>query len=542
MRVYIDSKEIDIEDKLTAIELAKKLYPNKKIVSAIVNDMYFNLFESLNEGDMVKFFDSYASESENILERTLTLVFILACKKIYPDKKIRVEHTIGDYLYCEWEDREPFFHSEIENISKKMEEIIKKDYPIFRKTGSKKEVLKLFKESGYDEKYNLFEKLDLESIDYNVVDGNVFKFFGYLAPSTGCILNFDIKAYYPGIVITTSTASTNGELIDFKEQKLLSKVFLASNRWTKLLDIRDVGQLNNYIMSGKSKYIIDMAEAYFENQISNVADNIVNDQDVNLVQIAGPSSSGKTSLAYRLKVQLGVRGKKTILISTDDYFVERKDTPLDENGEPDYEALNAIDLELFNRDLMSLIEGKSINLPHFDFVTGTRSFEKHETKLDSDSIIIIEGLHCLNPELTKMVPEKNKYKVYISALTPLNLDSHNRISSSMVRLIRRMVRDYNFRGNSADKTLSTWHKVRAGEEIYVFPYQDLADITLDSSLIYELAILKKYVFELFEKYEYSPENYKTIKELKAFLKYFVDIEDEEYIPVNSILREMIGRD
>lgn len=542
MKVYIDNKEFEVENNITGLELAGKVYPEKGIVSAIVNDMYFNLFENIHEGDKVQFFDGYAKESEDILERTLTLVFILACKKIYVDKIIRVEHTIGDHLYCEWDGREPFFHSEIENISKKMEEIIKADYPILRRTGNKDEVLKLFEDEGYDKKSNLFKKLDFETIDYNVVDGNVFKFFGYLAPSTGCLLDFDIKAYYPGIVITTSTASTNGELQDFKEQKLLSKVFLASNRWTKLLDIRDVGQLNDYILSGQSKYIIDMAEAYFENQISNVADNIIDDQDVNLVQIAGPSSSGKTTLAYRLKVQLGIRGKKTILISTDDYFVERENTPLDENGEPDYESIRAIDLELFNRDLMSLIEGKSIRLPHFDFVTGKRQYEEVETRLDSNSIIIIEGLHCLNPDLTEMVPEKNKYKIYISALTPLNLDNHNRISSSMVRLIRRMVRDYNFRGNSADKTLSTWHKVRAGEEVYVFPYQDLADIALDSSLIYELAVLKKFAFELFEKYEYSKENLKMIKELKAFLKYFVDIEDEEYIPVNSILREMIGRD
>lgn len=542
MKVYIDKKEFDVENNITGLKLAEKIYPEKKIVSAIVNDMYFNLFEKISEGDKIQFFDGYADESEDILERTLTLVFILACKKIYADKKIRVEHTIGDHLYCEWDDREPFFHSEIETISKKMEEIIREDHPILRKSGSKNEVMKIFEEAGYDKKANLFKNLDFETIDYNVVDGNVFKFFGYLAPSTGCLQDFDIKAYYPGIVLTTSTASTNGQLQDFKEQKLLSKVFLASNRWTKLLDIRDVGQLNDYILSGQSKYIIDMAEAYFENQISNVADNIVSDQDVNLVQIAGPSSSGKTTLAYRLKVQLGIRGKKTILISTDDYFVERENTPLDENGEPDYESIRAIDLELFNKDLMSLIEGKSVRLPHFDFVTGKRQFEEAETRLDSNSIIIIEGLHGLNPELTEMVPEKNKYKIYISALTPLNLDNHNRISSSMVRLIRRMVRDYNFRGNSADKTLSTWHKVRAGEEVYVFPYQDLADIALDSSLIYELAVLKKYAFELFEKYEYSKENLKMIKELKAFLKYFVDIEDEEYIPVNSILREMIGRD
>ncbi|WP_300408382.1 nucleoside kinase [Lagierella sp.] len=540
MKINVNNKEQIVDEGINCLELSKKIYPEENIVAAIVNDCYYNLFKEIKENDKVKLFHCQAPESVDIMERTLTLVFILACKKLYPNKKIRVEHSIGDHLYCEWEDRDPFFHTDIEIISDKMKEIIKSDYPIERKKGSKEEVLKLFEEAGYTEKVNLFKELEVEDIDYYLVDGRIFKFFGYLAPSTGSLLNFDIKPYYPGVVITTSTAGTKGQIREFKEQKLLSKVFLASNRWTKLLNIRDVGELNQYIINGKSKFIIDIAEAYFENQISQVADNILKDQDVNLVQIAGPSSSGKTTLAYRLSVQLGVRGKKPILISTDNYFVDRDKTPLDSEGQPDYEALHAIDLDLFNRDLMSLIEGKPVRLPIFDFISGKRGFDSKETILDENSIIIIEGLHCLNPELTRMVPEKNKYKVYISALTPLNLDNHNRISSSMVRLLRRMIRDYRFRGNSMEKTLSSWEKVRAGEEIYIFPYQDLADITLDSSLIYELAVIKKYAYELFDKYEVSPEHKKTVKELKAFLKYFKDIDEEKYVPINSILREMIG--
>lgn len=540
MKIFVKNREYEIEKGSNCLKLIEEICPEENIVGAIVNDCYYNLFKELKENDKVELFNCQDPESEDIMERTLTLVFILACKNLYPNKKIRVEHSIGDHLYCEWEDRDPFFHTDIEVISNMMKKIIEADYPINRKKGSKKEVLKLFEEEGYREKVNLFSNLEVNTIDYYEVDGKIFKFFGYLAPSTGCLLNFDIKPYYPGVVITTSTARTQGELREFKEQKLLSKVFLASNRWTKLLNIRDVGELNKYILNGKSKFIIDIAEAYFENQISQVADNILKDQDVNLVQIAGPSSSGKTTLAYRLSVQLGVRGKKPILISTDNYFVDRDKTPLDSEGQPDYEALHAIDLDLFNRDLMSLIEGKPVRLPVFDFISGKRGFDNKETVLDENSIIIIEGLHCLNPELTKMVPEKNKYKVYISALTPLNLDNHNRISSSMVRLLRRMIRDYRFRGNSMEETLSTWKKVRQGEEIYIFPYQDLADIALDSSLIYELAVIKKYAYELFDKYEVSPEHKKTLRELKAFLKYFKDIDEERYVPINSILREMIG--
>ncbi len=540
MKIFVKNREYEIEKGSNCLKLIEEICPEENIVGAIVNDCYYNLFKELKENDKVELFNCQDPESEDIMERTLTLVFILACKNLYPNKKIRVEHSIGDHLYCEWEDRDPFFHTDIEVISNMMKKIIEADYPINRKKGSKKEVLKLFEEEGYREKVNLFSNLEVNTIDYYEVDGKIFKFFGYLAPSTGCLLNFDIKPYYPGVVITTSTAGTQGELREFKEQKLLSKVFLASNRWTKLLNIRDVGELNKYILNGKSKFIIDIAEAYFENQISQVADNILKDQDVNLVQIAGPSSSGKTTLAYRLSVQLGVRGKKPILISTDNYFVDRDKTPLDSEGQPDYEALHAIDLDLFNRDLMSLIEGKPVRLPVFDFISGKRGFDNKETVLDENSIIIIEGLHCLNPELTKMVPEKNKYKVYISALTPLNLDNHNRISSSMVRLLRRMIRDYRFRGNSMEETLSTWKKVRQGEEIYIFPYQDLADIALDSSLIYELAVIKKYAYELFDKYEVSPEHKKTLRELKAFLKYFKDIDEERYVPINSILREMIG--
>lgn len=541
MKIYVDNREVNIKKDSSALEVGKKLYPDENIVGAIVNDCYFNLSNNLEENDHITFFNSLSPEGEDIMQRTLTLMFILACSELYPNKKIRVEHSLGDHLYCEWENREPFFHSEIETISDKIKQIMDSNFEIIRKTGPKEEVIKLFKEEGYDDKVNLFEQLDFDTVDYYVVNNKVFKFFGYLAPFTGCLKTFDISAYYPGILITTATASTDGKVMEFKEQKLLSKVFSASNRWTSLLNIKDVGQLNKYIINGNSKYIIDISEAYFENQISQLADNILADRDVNLVQIAGPSSSGKTTLAYRLAVQLGVRGKRTISISTDNYFVDREDTPLDEKGEPDYEALTAIDLKLFNKDLMSLIEGKPVRLPVFDFITGTRSFDENETILDENSIIIIEGLHCLNPKITEMIPEKNKYKVYISALTPLNLDNHNRISSSMVRLIRRMVRDHNFRGNSANETLSNWHKVRSGEEKYIFPYQDLADIALDSSLIYELSVLKKYAYKLFDSNEFSSENIRTVRELKAFLKYFEDIEDEQLITVNSILREMIGR-
>lgn len=540
MKILLDNNEIEVYDNTTYLELAEKIYNRNNKVGVIANNSFKYLEGYIKNGESISYVDKYSKDAKGIMQRTLILIFVLACKNLYEKKTVQVEHSIGEYVYCELKGDKKLLHTDIQDIKEEMQKIIDADYKIYRKTVKKEEAIELFKREGYDDKVLLFENLDLENINYYEVNNRVFTFHGYLAPTTGCIEKFDILSYYPGVAITVPTYKTNGEISRFQEEKILAKIFANSKRWTELLDVGNAGNLNKYIKDGNIKFIIDTSEAYFENQISNIADRIVLDDGISLVQIAGPSSSGKTTSAYRLSVQLGVRGKRPILISTDDYFVNRDKTPINEYGEKDYEMLEAIDLPKFNEDLMSLMEGDTIELPVFNFITGQREKSGKKIHLEKDSIIIIEGLHCLNPKLTELVPEKNKFKIYISALTQLNIDNHNKISTSRVRLLRRMIRDNYFRGKSMEETFEGWGKVRRGEEKYIFPYQELADIAVDSSIIYELSILKKYAYELFKDYDVNGKYYKEIKKMRSFLKYFLEIEDESLVPNNSILREIIG--
>ena len=540
MKILLDNKELKIDDNSTYLDLAEKIYGKNNKVGVIGNNSFKYLEDHIEDNERISFIGKYSKDAKGIMQRTLILVFVFACKNLYKNKTVQVEHSIGEYIYCELKGDKKLLHTDIRDIKEEMQKIIDADYEIIRKIADKKHAIDLFKKEGYDDKVLLFKNLDLENVNYYEVNNKVFTFHGYLAPSTGCIEKFDILPYYPGVVITVPTYKTNEEISTFKEEKILAKIFANSKRWTELLNVGNAGNLNQYIKNDNIKFIIDTSEAYFENQISNIADRIVEDDGINLVQIAGPSSSGKTTSAYRLSVQLGVRGKRPILISTDDYFVNRDKTPINEDGEKDYEMLEAIDLPKFNEDLMSLMEGDTIELPSFNFITGKREKSGKKIKLEKGSIIIIEGLHCLNPKLTKLVPEKNKFKIYISALTQLNIDNHNKISTSRVRLLRRMIRDNYFRGKSMEETFEGWGKVRRGEEKYIFPYQELADIAVDSSIIYELCILKKYAYKLFDDYDVNGKFYKEIKKMHSFLKYFLEIDDESLVPNNSILREIIG--
>ena len=441
MKILLENKELRIDENTTYLDLAEKIYGKNNKVGVIGNNSFKYLEDYIEDKESLSYIDKYSKDAKGIMQRTLILIFVFACKNLYKNKTVQIEHSIGEYIYCELKGGKKLLHTDIQDIKVEMQRIIDADYKIYRKMADKKHAIDLLKKEGYEDKVLLFENLDIDYINYYEVNNKIFTFHGYLAPTTGCIEKFDILSYYPGVVITVPTYKTNKQISKFKEEKILAKIFANSKRWTELLNVGNAGNLNKYIKDGNIKFIIDTSEAYFENQISNIADRIVLEDGINLIQIAGPSSSGKTTSAYRLSVQLGVRGKRPILISTDDYFVNRDKTPINEYGEKDYEMLEAIDLPRFNEDLMSLMEGETIELPSFNFITGKREKSGKRIKLQKDSIIIIEGLHCLNPKLTELVPEKNKFKIYISALTQLNIDNHNKISTSRVRLLRRMIRD-----------------------------------------------------------------------------------------------------
>ena len=543
MKVYVEGVgEVYVEEGAILEEVSKQVFgeKHKSYLGARVNNQVYHLRKKAVEDMYIKFLDISTQDGYRIYTRTISAVFIMACREIFPEGTAKIEHFLGEGLYAELEEDHSISFGEIEKLKSKMEEIIKKDLPIIREKLPYDEAMDLFEEFDHRDKLRLYNTLDREEIQTYNIGGYVDGFYGYLAPSTSYVEVFDLKYYYPGVIILFPNRYSHNKLPEFKEQKKLAKVFKQANDWADILDLGYVSSLNEKILSEDINDVIRISEALHEKKIAEIADMICKDDEINIILIAGPSSSGKTTFAERLSVHLKVNGKRPIAISVDDYFVDRDKTPLDEKGEPDFEALEAIDLETFNKDLVKLLEGEEIELPKYNFITGKSEKSGKRIKVDKDHPIIVEGIHGLNPKLAYYIPEKNKFKIYISALTQLNIDAHNRISTRDTRLIRRMVRDNKYRGNDVFRTFELWKGVIKGEDLHIFPYQENADIMFDSALVYELSILKKHAVPLLQEVEKDSIYYSEARRLLRFLNYFRSIEDEEAIPSNSILREFIG--
>lgn len=543
MKVYVDGiGELTVPKGSSLGEISEMAFNKdyRKYLGARMNNEVFNLNKIAEEDMHISFFDIKDVDGYRIYIKTISAVFIMACKAIFPNRTVQIQHFLGKGLYVEFEGGYTINFKEVEEIQKKMEAIIKNDYPITRRKVPKEEAIEIFKENNYIDKIRLFNTLEREEIHLYTINNHVDTYHGFLAPSTGYINKFQLKYYYPGAIILFQSMWSDDETLEFKELKKLSKVFKETNDWAEILDLGYLGSLNEKIIDGSISEVIMVSEALHEKKIANIADMICRDEDIHLILVAGPTSSGKTTFSNRLAIQLKVNGKQPIAISVDDYFVNREDTPLNEDGSYNFETIEAIDLLTLNEDLVKLLEGEEIELPKFNFITGKRERSGRRIKVDKDHPIIVEGIHSLNPKMTSYIPEKNKYKVYISALTQLNIDSHNRIPTTDTRLIRRIVRDIKHRGNDALRTLELWPGVRAGEERYIFPFQEEADVMFDSALVYELSVLKKHIKPLLEEIDSSSVHYGEAKKLLKFLKYFRDIEDESLIPHNSILREFIG--
>lgn len=544
LKVFVEGVgELLVEEGAKLKDVSKKAFGSnyKRYLGAKIRNEVFNLNKQVDNHMYIKFLDITDVDGYRIYTKTISAVFIMACKELFPERVVRIEHFIGEGLYVEFEGDYSVTFKDIERIEEKMKEIVAKDYPITRKKVAKEEALELFKRYNYEDKIRLFNSLDREEIDIYTIGDHIDTYHGYLAPSTGYVDIFKLNYYYPGVLILFPSRESNYKLPKFKELKKLSKVFKEASDWADILDLAYVGSLNEKILNGEIGEVIRISEALHEKKIAKIADSICEDEDVHLILIAGPSSSGKTTFSKRLAVQLKVNGKRPISISVDDYFVDREKTPLNEDGSYDFESLYAIDLKKLNEDLIRLLEGGEVELPKFNFKTGKRERSGKIVKVDKDHPIILEGIHSLNPEMTSLIPEKNKYKIYVSALTQLNIDAHNRIPTTDTRLIRRIVRDIQFRGNDAIRTLDLWAGVRRGEEKYIFPFQEEADIMFDSALVYELAVLKKYIVPILEEIDRTSIHYGEAKKLLRFLEYFRDIENEDIIPPNSILREFIGK-
>lgn len=540
MEILLNDKFLKTNKKFL-YEIIKEKYPNnfKDYILANVNGKIVDLNYKIFQDDKIDLIKKYTHIANLSYESTIALICMLAIEKIYKNKKVNIEYSVNNCLYLSVENFK-ILHKDIEKIKKEMENLIKEDFPIVKKTYKKSEALKIFKANDDLDKYNLLNSLDLDEINIYDVKDKFYFFTNYLCPKSSWIEDFDIIYYHPGILINYKK-SENSKLLDFKEQINIPKIYERSKRWTNLLGINFASDLNELVINDKIESLVNVNETYYNNQLNKCAKDIIAN-NMNIVMLAGPSSSGKTTTAKKLAIQLAVLGKDAYVISTDDYFVDRNKTPLDENGNKDFESIDAIDLHSLNEDLLDLLEGKEVILPSFNFIKGIRTLSNKKIKMKDNTILIIEGIHALNPKLTDYIPEKNKYKIYVSVLTGINIDSTNRISSTETRLIRRIVRDNKYRGYDTLETLKSWDKVKLGEQKYIFPYQNRADFYVDSSLIYEYNALKKYAIECFKQVSKNSKYYYMVDRLENILSYFVEIENTKIIDDHSILREFIGED
>jgi uridine kinase len=449
-----------------------------------------------------------------------------------------VEYQLGSAMFCKCDDLK-ITHKFINDLKEKMQEIIDKDLKIKKVEMTRQEAKKFYEETDTSKGRLQFNFKENDKIYMYYCEKYYNYCYGVLANRTGAIIKFDIVKYEDGFLIRYPQIKEPTELPEFVETKKLAWSLEEFEKIHSVLDVMTVYKLNTAIEENRIKDIIMLAEALHEKKIAIIADEIAKRKEVKMVLIAGPSSSGKTTFAQRLGIQLRLNGLKPVTISVDNYFVERQETPRDENGEYNFECIEAIDLKLFNEHLVKLLNGEEIEVPEFDFHVGTKRYNGKKMKLAEDEILVIEGIHCLNDRLTSQISKDRKYKIYISALTVLNMDRYNRISTTDTRLIRRIVRDYQFRGYSAINTLDAWPKVTNGEEKNIFPFQEEADKIFNTSLIYELNALKEVAMPLLKDIKEDYKEYAEAQRLINILKYFKPIPNK-YVPTNSLLKEFLG--
>ena len=512
-------------------------------VSAKVNNKVESLDFRVYYNKDIEFLDITSSSGMRTYVRSLFFILVKAVEELYPQGSISLEHPISKGYFCKLHIDRTIGLDDVQRIKQKMQEIIAADIPYTRTESHTEEVVRLFEKRGMMDKARLLDTYgQLYSYYYQLGD-TVDCYYSSLVPSTGYIRLFDIVKYYDGLLLRIPSRENPTKLEEVVKQEKMLEVFQEYHRWNQILGISTVGDLNVACNHGHATDLINVSEALQEKKIAQIADEITHrNQDgkrVKLVLISGPSSSGKTTFSKRLSIQLMTNGLKPYPISLDDYFVNRNDTPLDENGKHDFESLYAVDLPFFEEQLTTLLNGGEVELPRYNFTTGKREMSGKKLRIDEHMILIIEGIHALNPALTPHIPNENKYKVYVSALTTILLDNHNYIPTTDNRLLRRIIRDYKYRNYSAEETIARWPSVRAGEEKWIFPYQENADAMFNSALLFELAVLKDYVEPVLRKVPNRCPEYSEAHRLLRFLNYFVSVQDKE-LPPTSLLREFLG--
>ena len=512
------------------------------IVLAFVDGRLQELHKTLQADCAVEFETTGGSAGHKTYKRSMSLLLVKAIYDVAPREaigKVRIHYSVSKGYYCTIEGDVTPDQAFLERVEARMRQMVEEDLPIRKRSVHTDEAIQMFHKHGMYDKERLFEYRRVSKV--NIYSLNEFEdyYYGYMVPSAGYLKYFKLYPYDEGFVLQMPEMSEPEVVPPFEPQNKLFQVLKESTRWGDMQGIETVGALNDKITGGDATELVLVQEALQEKRIAEIAGQIASRPDIKFILIAGPSSSGKTTFSHRLSIQLRANGLVPHPIAVDNYFVERDETPRDETGAFDFECLEAVDVKLFNRQLTELLAGKEVVIPEFNFVTGHKEYGNKPKKLGENDVLVIEGIHCLNPRLTESLPDAHKFKIYISALTQLNVDEHNPIPTTDGRLIRRIVRDARTRGASAQRTIRMWPSVRRGEERNIFPYQEEADVMFNSALIYELAVLKPYVERLLFGIDRDCLEYVEAKRLLKFMDYFVGI-GSEMVPMNSLLREFIG--
>ena len=533
-------------DKGTTFENIVKEFQeqyNNSIVLIFFNGKMRELNKRLERDGVISFITTGDSAGHNSYVRTVQMMLVKAVRDVLKEHgnsvHVKIEFALGNAFYCSVHDGVRVTDEFALKVENEMKRLRDKNVPIVKKTYPIDDAIELFKRQGMRDKERLFHYRRGSTINVYSMEGFYDYFYGYMLPSAGYVNLFKVKAYNGGLLLILPRQENPFELEEFEEQQSLFEQLYLSTKWGDLVNITTVGDLNDAICEGSISDMILVQEALQERRIGEIAAQIFQKRDTKIVLVAGPSSSGKTTFAHRLAIQLRSFGLRPHIISMDDYFVNREQTPIDIDGNYNYEVFEAVDIDLFNDNMLDLLDGEKVEMPQFDFKAGKRVYKGRFLQLEKEDILIIEGIHGLNPRASEELPQENIFKIYISCMTSLNIDEHNRIPSTDARLLRRMVRDARTRGNSAQHTFELWPKVRAGEDMNIFPYQDDADAVFNSVLIYELAVIKQFAEPLLFNVRQNEPAYYEAKRLLKFLEYFVGV-DTASVPTNSLLREFVG--
>ena len=544
MRIEVDGRILEYDRDIKLSEVAVDVYgENHGKLLAKVNGKLKELWKKVSEDSEISFYDITSTDGIRTYERGVLFLFIKSVHDVFSKAEVMgviSEYSLGNGIFCEIKGNIKVDDKFVAKVRDRMDWLVAENIMFEKNLVSTKEAVEKFLDSDLSDKEHLFRYRRGSTTNIYRLGEYYDYFYGYMPPSTGELKSFDIRVYDDGVIITLPDAKEGLKVKrpGWKPRELLYKTMKEANSWEKRLGIDNVGDLNDAISEGRINDVMLVNEALQEGKIGKIAENIAK-QGKKIVMIAGPSSSGKTTFSHRLSIELMVQGLKPHPIAADDYFKNRTETPRDENGEYDFECLEAIDVAQFNKDMTVLLSGKEVSLPSYNFKTGRREYKGKILKLGKDDILVIEGIHGLNDKFSETLPKESKFKIYISALTQLNIDNHNRIHTTDLRLLRRMVRDARTRGNSAEDTLARWTSVRRGEEKNIFPFQEGADEMFDSSLIYELAVLKQYAEPLLFGISKTSPYYSEANRLLKFLNYFLPMPSDD-VPKNSLVREFIG--